>query len=146
MAHFEHSSVINAPRKKVFDFLTDLEKIGGTLPGDYGMEVLSNNEKPKRGAQYDLRMSRFGISVNWTVVVEEFSNSKVIRYRQSQGPFDLWVATLRFEDHAGGTLVTDIVDYELPFGLFGKLAEDLLMDRELTRFFATRNSNLEKLL
>jgi ligand-binding SRPBCC domain-containing protein len=145
MAHFEFSSVLPFPRKDVFEFSTNPENLP-LIMNDYKIEPTSPITKMKKGAEYEIRVTRYGISVIWGIVVEEFVPGEMFRDRQSHGPFSLWVHTHKFEDHGQGTLLTELIEYDLPFGLFGKLADDLLVKRELHRLFEGRHARTQELL
>jgi ligand-binding SRPBCC domain-containing protein len=43
------------------------------------------------------------------------------------------------------TVMTDILYYETPFGIFGKLFDKLLLKKHLTNFLISRNEVLKKL-
>ena len=44
-----------------------------------------------------------------------------------------------FEDFNGGTLMTDIFDYQSPFGIFGKLADNMFLKKYLIELLTERN-------
>ncbi len=61
---------------------------------------------------------------------------------QVSGPFAQWIQRHQFESTAdGGTLLRDHVQYELPFGVAGRLAAPLVESR-LRRMFAYRHRQL----
>lgn len=146
MAHFEHSSVIQAPRKQVFDFFSDPNNLEKMIPPGYRVELTSPAVKLKKGSEYELRVSRYGFSVLWGVVVEDFVPGEMFRDRQSHGPFSLWLHTHKFEDHGQGTLLTDIIEYDISFGLLGKLAQDIFVSRDLRHVFEFRHRRLKELI
>jgi ligand-binding SRPBCC domain-containing protein len=146
VAHFEHSSVIAAPRKKVFDFMADITNLPLVMPPHYRVEMTSPTPKMKKGSEYEIRISRYGISALWGTVIEDFVPGEMFRDRQSYGPFSLWVHTHKFEDHGQGTLLTDLIEYDLSFGLLGKIAQDLFVRRDLQKVFEYRHTKMQELL
>src|SRR5690348_12764488 len=112
MAHFEYSTVIAAPKAKVFEFLTDIENLKSIMEPTYKIELTTPVTKMKVGEEYEIRVTRYGISVLWGIVIEEFKPHEMFRDRQSHGPFSLWVHTHKFEDHGQGTLLTDVIEYD----------------------------------
>ncbi|MDZ4677083.1 MAG: SRPBCC family protein [Oligoflexia bacterium] len=145
MAHFEFSSVLPFPRADVFEFSTDPENLSKIMV-DFKIEATSPITKLKKGIEYEMRISRFGISVIWGVVIEELIQNELFRDRQSHGPFSLWVHTHKFEDHGHGTLLTELIEYDLAFGILGKLADDLFIKRELQKLFESRHAKTLELL
>jgi len=113
---------------------------------DYKIEPTSPIKEMKIEEEYQVRISRFGLSVLWGIVIEQFEPDHYFRDRQTHGPFALWVHTHKFEDHGSGTLLTDLIEYDVPFGLVGKIADDIVVRRELHRLFKLRHKNTQSLL
>ena len=57
---------------------------------------------------------------------------------QEKGPYRRWVHRHRFAPEDGGTRMRDRVEYELPFGILGRLAHRLLVRRQLESIFRHR--------
>jgi ligand-binding SRPBCC domain-containing protein len=83
----------------------------------------------------------------WRVEAERIVEPTLVVDRMLQGPFPSWVHQHRFEDlGGGGTRLTDHVDYHLPLGLLGSVADALLVRRMLARTFRYRQSKTRELL
>jgi ligand-binding SRPBCC domain-containing protein len=147
MAHFEYSSVIHAPREAVFKAHADIKILGQIMPDEYRIDVTGPEPSEfSKGAEFELKVTRAGVSVSWGTVIEDVVPGESFRDRQTYGPFDMWIHTHRFEEHGPNTLVTDFVEYDLPGGILGKLADDLFVRRELKRIFEIRHQKLGALL
>jgi ligand-binding SRPBCC domain-containing protein len=144
MAHFEYSSIIPAPRPQVFDYASDVSNLGEIMAANYKIELTSPAPKLKKGSEYEIRITRVGVSVLWGIVIEEVIPSEIVRDRQSHGPFSLFVHTQKFEDHGQGTLLTDLIEYDVPFGLLGKIADDLFVRRDLVNIFKNRHNRISR--
>jgi ligand-binding SRPBCC domain-containing protein len=142
MAHLELSHVIEAPRNDVFDFVADFKNLAEIMSADYRIEPTGPIPKLAKGAEYDIRLTRVGVSVLWGIVIEDLEPNAFIRDRQSHGPFSLWVHTQKLEDHGAGTLLTDIIEYDISFGLIGKLVDDLFIRHDLHKVFARRHGRI----
>jgi ligand-binding SRPBCC domain-containing protein len=57
---------------------------------------------------------------------------------QARGPYKSWRHTHTFRETADGIEMVDRVEYELPFGILGRLAAGSLVRRELERIFEYR--------
>ena len=139
MAHFEFSSVIEGGRKDVFDYVSDMASLPEIMSEDYKIEYTSPLTKLKKGSEYEIRLTRIGISLLWGIVIEDLVPGEFVRDRQNHGPFSLWVHTQKFDDHGKGTLLTDLIEYDVPFGLIGKLADDIFVRRDLQRIINHRH-------
>jgi len=142
MAHFEYSSIIPGPRKEVYNYVSDIDSLPEIMSSDYKIEATSPAGKIQKGGEYEIKITRMGISVAWGIVIEDFNEGEFMRDRQSHGPFSLWVHTQKFEDHGQGTLLTDLIEYDVPFGILGKLADDLFVRHDLKHIFKRRHDNI----
>lgn len=139
MAHLQISELIPAPRLEVFDYLTDPKNLPGLLRPSVDVQVVTPEIALKRGNEVHFMMSRFGLSQNIRFRIEDVLRGSRLSYRQSEGVFSMWNHTMKFDDHGdNGTLVTDLVDYQVPMGLFGHLADDLILKSDMTRLLSKR--------
>jgi ligand-binding SRPBCC domain-containing protein len=92
------------------------------------------------------------IRLSWVAFIEDFHWNERFCDRQIEGPFRYWRQCHRMQewqsDRTGeyGTLLIDTIEYELPFGRFGHLANRLAMRRMLDTVFAHRHRRAEELL
>ena len=86
----------------------------------------------------------------WTAVIIEFEWNHHFVDVQKLGPFKSFVHRheLKSEtrEQGNGTVVRDVIDYEVGFGWLGSLANRLFIGRQFQRTFAYRQKALEKLL
>lgn len=61
-----------------------------------------------------------------------------------EGKFKTFKHEHFFEEKNGVTIMTDKLQYETPFGIFGKLFDVLFLKRHLTQFLLERNKVLKK--
>jgi ligand-binding SRPBCC domain-containing protein len=139
MAHLQLSQVISAPRFAVYDFLTDPSQLKQLLQPIIEVQLLSPVNALKRGGEVHFKMTRLGLTQSVCFRIEDVLHGSRLTYRQIEGLFASWTHTTKFvENGEGATLVTDIVDYTVPFGLLGTLLDDLLTKRDLRRLLEHR--------
>ena len=139
MAHLQISELIPASRMAVFDFLTDPARQKDLLGGAIEVKLVTPDVPVKRGNEVHFMMARFGFSQSVRFRVEDVLRGSRLSYRQTEGVFAQWTHTMKFEEHGeNATLVTDLVDYQLPLGLFGYLADDLVVKGDMSRLLAAR--------
>lgn len=139
MAHLQISAIIPGPRQEVFQFLCAPERLPQLLQDHVEVEMVRGADGLRRGAEFEFSMSRYGFSQGVRFRVEDVLKGSRLTYRQTEGIFADWIHTSKFEDHGEQqTLVTDFVDYTLPFGLFGYLADDIFIRRDLKNLLETR--------
>ncbi len=139
MAHINESYIIPAPIKETFDLLTNPLKLPHLLKGKIDVEIQNGAKELNSGAEFVFLMTRLGISQYVRFRIDDLSRGNWLTYRQVEGLFRKWVHTLKFSPHGRNqTLVTDIVDYELPFGFLGHLLDDMIFHRDLHNILRAR--------
>lgn len=82
----------------------------------------------------------------WTAVIAEFEWDNYFADAQQNGPFKRWHHRHEFrgEEREGlkGTMVRDVIEYEVGFGVLGRLANFLFVERQLRGVFANRQKVL----
>lgn len=147
MAHIQVSALIPASRTQVYDYMAQPENLSASFVGKLDVELKRAAERMTRGSEYQFEMSRFGLSQNVTFAVEECLRGVRLSLRQKEGLFADWHQTTRFEEHGPEqTLVTEFVEYKLPFGILGFVADDLLLRKDLTELLQYRLDRLKDLL
>jgi len=85
----------------------------------------------------------------WTALITGFSLNEYFSDTQKQGPFRRWNHTHSFAaqtvDGRQGTLVGDVVEYEIGFGVLGIMLERLLFQRMLQKTFDYRKNALGRI-
>jgi ligand-binding SRPBCC domain-containing protein len=83
-----------------------------------------------------------GIPIRWQSEIAVWHPPQHFVDRQTKGPYSLWVHEHTFEDHDGGTVIGDNVEYAVPGG---SLVQKLLVAPDLERIFKYRHQILEGL-
>jgi ligand-binding SRPBCC domain-containing protein len=90
---------------------------------------------------------RWGLRYRGVTEVIAFAPEAFFIEEQKEGAFRQWLHAHRFAaTAAGGTRVTDEIDYEPPGGLLGLLLTPAAVERELGEYFRYRNEQLVELL
>lgn len=84
-----------------------------------------------------------GIPMNWTTEITHVQEPNYFVDEQRFGPYALWHHQHHFKEVDGGVEMTDEVNYAIPFGLLGRLANRLFVEREVNRIFDHRYQVLE---
>lgn len=139
MAHLQISQLIPATRFEVFDYLTNPSELPFLLGPGIQVEVLTPELELKRGIEAHFHMTRIGLTQSIRFRIEDILRGSRLTYRQVEGIFAAWTHTMKFDEHGEKeTLVTDLVDYQVPLGLLGYLADDLLIKGDMKRMLAAR--------
>lgn len=92
------------------------------------------------------------VRVSWVALIEDFHWNERYCDRQIEGPFRYWRQCHRVQEWQSertgehGTLLIDTIEYELPFGRFGHLANRFAVRKMLEGLFEHRHRRAEELL
>ncbi len=90
------------------------------------------------------------LRAQWIARITEFEWNRYFADVQEKGPFKSWHHCHEFaaETRGGisGTLVRDVVDYDVGFGPLGAIANALLIERQMRGTFEQRQETLPRLL
>ena len=165
---FESEQWIAAPLPRVFAFFADPRNLPRIMPPSQGATLVQLNLLPPRfpddQAPADAeRMAGVGTEIvfkfravpclpmhkRWTALITDFSLNQYFRDVQKRGPFRRWEHAHFFEaktiDGREGTLIGDVVEYEVGFGVIGRMLERLFFQRMLRTTFDYRKQAVEQI-
>jgi ligand-binding SRPBCC domain-containing protein len=166
---FESEQWIAAPLPRVFAFFADPRNLPRIMPPRQGAKLERLNLVPPRfpadaSPPDEGHMAGVGTEIvfkfkaipylpmheRWTALITEFSLNEHFCDVQKQGPFRRWHHRHSFEGHTAddrdGTLIRDVVEYEVGFGVIGRMLERMLFQRMLRTTFEYRKHALERIL
>lgn len=145
--HFEQEQLVRRSRSEVFGFFADAANLERITPDSLHFEIRSPQPIAMcAGATIHYQLSLFGLKFRWCTLIESFEPEAGFVDVQTKGPYRSWRHTHTFSDAPGGTLVRDHVEYEVPLGPLGELANRLFVARQLRRIFDFRRTAIETAL
>jgi ligand-binding SRPBCC domain-containing protein len=144
--HLEQLQRIPRPCPEVFTFFSDPANLERLTPPFLKFRILSPQPiilKPGALIDYTLRLN--GIPVRWRTQIEAVDPGRSFSDVQLRGPYRRWHHRHEFREIPGGTEMKDTVDYALPFGVLGALANPLFVRPSLRRIFTFRRQVVEEL-
>lgn len=137
---------IPRPLDEVFTFFSDARNLGEITPSWLGFRILTPGPiRIAAGTKLRYRLSLHGVPVSWTTEIRRWNPPFRFVDLQLSGPYRLWHHTHRFEAHNGGTRMTDIVRYRLPFGMLGRAIHALKVRRDVEQIFDYRFQRINEL-
>jgi ligand-binding SRPBCC domain-containing protein len=139
MYQLERTQLIERTIDDVFAFHCDAQNLEAITPPFLGFHILTPMPvKMEVGARIDYALSLFGVPIRWTTRITAWEPGVRFVDEQESGPYAFWRHTHEFEPHGSGTLVHDVVEYELPLGALGRAAHAIFVERTLHRIFDFR--------
>jgi ligand-binding SRPBCC domain-containing protein len=131
----------------VFAFFADARNLEAITPPLLQFRMLTPDPiVMARGTLLRYRLRVHGVPVSWLTEITAWDPPQRFVDEQREGPYALWQHTHSFEDDgAGGTLMRDVVRYELPLGVLGALAHGLVR-RDIEQIFDYRAARVPALL
>lgn len=143
----ERTQFIPRPLAEVFPFFSDAKNLEAITPAFLQFKILTPGPIPMQaGTLIDYRIRLLGIPMFWRTKIESFDPPLRFSDTQIRGPYRLWHHTHEFVETAEGTLMTDHVRYQMPFGPLGILVHALWTRRTLERIFDYRFQKVAELL
>jgi ligand-binding SRPBCC domain-containing protein len=136
----ERRQAVEVPIEEAFAFYGDARNLERITPPWLGFEVTTPGPiEMGVGTLIEYRLRLHRVPVHWRTRIEAWEPPHRFVDVQVKGPYLLWEHTHTFEEDAkGATIIEDRVRYSIPFGPLGRLAERLLVRRDLRRIFDYR--------
>jgi ligand-binding SRPBCC domain-containing protein len=159
------------PISEVFLFFADPGNLVKIMPPSAGAEIVSTrlapppafqmpastlaDGPPRAGAGSEI-VASFRIvpflpfRARWIALITEFEWNHHFADVQKKGPFRSFRHRHQFavvmRDGINGTVVRDLIEYDIGWGILGELAQRFFVGPQFERIFRYRQSTLEKLL
>lgn len=91
------------------------------------------------------RGKHFGIYLNHTSIISEMEPPTHFIDEMIKGQFKSFKHTHTFYLQDGKTIMQDKIEYETPFGIFGKIFDKIILKNHLTVFIKERNEFIKKI-
>lgn len=139
-------TIYNAPIEKVFNVNRDIDihQLSATQTNEKAIAgitsgLINKNEKVTWKGKH------FGFYIKHQSIISEMNFPTYFVDEQLKGHFKSFKHQHIFVQKENYVEVTDFLEYETPFGIFGKLFDKFLLKKHLTNFIIQRNSILKNL-
>jgi ligand-binding SRPBCC domain-containing protein len=146
MTHLKDSIFVNAPVEKVDDLVRDPRMWPVFMVGLEPPEKITGDGGPGTVVEGSMPLL-LGIHVHeTTTVTEERHEPDGTHWRwDASGPLPYWL-TCHHEPRDGGTLLTSEMEYTMPWGVLGRAADRLFVERMQRRDAHRSLENMKRLL
>ena len=150
MKYFYNEFVVNSNIEKVWVFFTDLKHLDIISPSDIKLHLIESTDKILKKGTVACFYGKIIISAQWCSKITFFEKyeyvDEMIQKGNKRPPFRLWSHTHTFNEIDNcKTRVVDKIEFELPFGLVGKLLE-FYIELKLLKIFKHREQATKKFL
>jgi ligand-binding SRPBCC domain-containing protein len=139
--------IVPAGIDRVWDFISNPGNLAKITPDYMGFRITSQNLPdriyPGMIITYIVR-PLFGIPMKWVTEITHIEEKHYFVDEQRIGPYALWHHEHILKNHQQGVLMTDIVSYKPPLGFLGRLANIILIRKQLKVIFEYRKAAIDK--
>lgn len=145
--HRVHQQLIPAHRQEVWRYLSRSRHLLDLTPSKFKLHIV-NKELPdhlETGLRITYVMVFLGfIRTHWVSEITALENPIYFIDEQAKGPFRYWRHEHRLQDHPEGTLMTDHIQVEAPFGWIGTWLYHVWIKHQLDRNMLYRTQVMQE--
>lgn len=150
MKYFHNEFEVNSNIEKVWEFYTDLKHLEIITPSDIKLHLIQSTDKILKKGTVACFYGKLIISAQWCSKITFYEKyeyvDEMIQNGNKKPPFRLWYHRHRFNEIGDyKTRIVDNIEFELPFGLIGKLLE-FYVELKLLKIFKHREHATKKFL
>ena len=141
---FQRTQKLPISLSEAWEFLSNPKNLSILTPTEMNFTVISKDEKPMYAGQviqYSVTPIA-GIKATWISEITHLEEGKYFVDLQLYGPYAFWHHKHFIHEIDGGVEMEDIIDYKVPFGIFGRIFHPLLVKPKLEKIFSYRQKKL----
>jgi ligand-binding SRPBCC domain-containing protein len=148
MYSLEQHQLIAATPQDAWAFLQHPANLDEITPPDLKFRIVSDVPEVMYNGlivEYRITIPLLGTHT-WITEIKHIREGYSFVDEQRIGPYRFWYHYHQVEPHEKGVMLYDLVSYQPPFGIAGKMMHSLYIRRTLERIFAFRRVRLEQIL
>lgn len=141
---FTQETFIEQPLETVFEFFSQAENLDKITPKFLKFQFITPLPiEIKENTHIDYKLHLMGVPFKWKTLISVWQPPHKFVDIQLKGPYKKWEHTHEFKEMDGGTLMTDRVEYQLPFSIFGRMAHGIFVEQQIKDIFAYRKEMMK---
>lgn len=130
----------------LWDFMSSPANLGKITPPHMDFQILNNlnGEKMFAGQIIEYHVKPIaGIKMNWVTEITHVKEKVYFVDEQRFGPYSFWHHRHSFQPGNNGVDMFDDLHYKIPFGALGRVANRILIKKQVLQIFDYRYKKLE---
>lgn len=146
MHRLEARQFLPIPKEKAWEFISNPANLQLITPPEMKFNILAGADKPLYAGQIiHYRVSPLPFyRTSWTTEITQVQPGEYFIDNQLRGPYSLWHHKHFIYEATNGVLMEDVIDYQLPLGLIGRLLNRLFVQKQLRAIFNFRKESLQQ--
>jgi ligand-binding SRPBCC domain-containing protein len=145
--NLKRTQILPISLEEAWDFFSSPQNLSKITPKEMGFAIqyISGGNKTYPGQIIRYKVNVLGgIKVNWVTEITHVQEHLYFVDEQRFGPYALWHHQHHFKAVGNGVEMTDEVNYAVPLGFLGRLANWLFVGREVSAIFEHRHKVLDE--
>jgi ligand-binding SRPBCC domain-containing protein len=145
MSRISKTTEIACSIEELFAFHTDSNNIKEITPPNIKVELLNEDGQTYEGKIVQIKTTKFFIPTYWEVKIEKLQSPYILVDVAIKSPFKKWRHQHIFTQKESTCELKDVIEYEMPFGILGKIVEPLIR-YDIEKMFAYRHVKTREIL
>jgi ligand-binding SRPBCC domain-containing protein len=137
--------LVKRPLAETFAFFENPANLGKITPPWLSFQIVTKGVPMAQGAQFDYVIKWLGLPMKWRSLISQYNPPFSFADEQLIGPYKTWHHEHTFSQTTNGVIVGDHLQYSLPLGPLGAIAQAVMVKRQLESVFRYRQSELAKI-
>lgn len=142
---FKKTQFLPSNKNDVWSFISSPENLKKITPSYMGFDITSPLEESRMYSGMIISYMvkpLLNIPIKWISEITHIRETEYFVDEQRVGPYSLWHHEHHLKEVENGVMMTDIVSYKPPFGIFGALMNALFIRRKLEEIFEFRRKTM----
>ena len=147
MYQLKSTQFIPASIETCWDYFSSPNNLKEITPKNMGFIIKTDLPgKMYEGMMIEYKVTPLlGIPMTWITEIKAVKEGEFFIDEQRKGPYAIWHHEHHFKEVEGGVEMTDIVSYEVPFGILGKLVHPIIVKPKLDQIFNYRTKRVDEI-
>jgi ligand-binding SRPBCC domain-containing protein len=134
-------------KSHAWDFLSNPKNLKRITPDYMGFKIINDIDNKMYAGQIIQYMVTpvMGIPTKWVTEITHVDEGNYFVDEQRFGPYSLWHHKHFIKAIENGVEMKDIIDYKIPLGIIGRIAQPILVAPKLKEIFEYRKNALIEL-
>ncbi len=139
--------VLPITKEEAWNFLSTPKNLATITPKHMNFNILSGADKKVFAGQViHYNVSPFkGYTTRWITEITHVENESYFVDEQRFGPYTFWHHKHFIHPTNKGVILEDVIDYKLPLGILGSLANTIFVKKQLRSIFEFRAKKLQEI-
>jgi ligand-binding SRPBCC domain-containing protein len=132
----------------IWDFISSPRNLKIITPEFMGFDIIGevDAEKMYQGMIISYKVSPLlGLKMNWTTEITHVVEKQYFVDEQRFGPYQFWHHKHFLQPIKNGVEMRDVIDYKIGYGIFGNIANHLIVKKQLKTIFDYRYKKIEEI-